>query len=854
MRFIVGFFGAIFSAVTLGLVFAALGVGGLLFTYSRGLPDHEALSQYAPPTISRIYSRQGMIVDEFATERRLFTPAEEIPDLVSFAFVSAEDRNFYTHSGYDPRAIVAAFVDAVRSRGQDVRGASTITQQVMKNFLLDSSRTVERKVREIILAARIERTLSKDRILELYLNEIFLGQNSYGVTAAAQTYFNATLEDLTLEQVAYLAALPQAPSRFHPVNDYERAVGRRDYVLREMYENGYVTLEEMEAAQAMPLETVQGGHIEGRRLTRPPRNYFTDEIRRQLSAQYGADEFFSGGYAVRSTMDESLQEVAEASLRRALERYDRNLGTWRGAADTIEPGLLTEEASWRDALRGAEIARDVDGWFAAVVLEVGDSSARIGIEGVEDDDDGHFIPAEDVTWARPLLEDGSRGSTARVAGDLLSVGDVVHVRRMTNDSDGSFIRWTLRQIPEVQGGFMAMDVHTGRVLAMQGGFSYQYSSFNRATQATRQPGSSFKPFVYAAALDSGYGPNTIVIDAPIEVATGDGIWRPTNASNQFYGPSPLRTGIERSRNLMTVRLAQDVGMETVARYAERFGVYDDMQPFLANALGSQETTLFRMVAAYAMFANGGERVEPTLVDRIQNRYGETVYRHDQRLCPDCGEAEIEAGLAPRIVSTRERVIDPITAYQLTSMMRGVVQRGTASGSVNLPVPTAGKTGTTNDARDVWFVGFTSNIVAGCYIGYDQPESLGRGASGGGMCGPVFQRFMLEAIEEYGSGDFPVPEGGAFYPIDRYSGARLPSGASGENVVYELFRAGEAPFEGLLSVIDGGWAMSSDIPMFSQEGGDGGGGGQGTVVETSDGDAARVPTNTGFGTLSSGGLY
>ncbi|OAN78033.1 penicillin-binding protein [Jannaschia sp. EhC01] len=854
MRFIIGFFGAIFSAVTLGLVFAALGVGGLIYMYSQGLPDHETLSQYSPPTISRIYSRQGMIVDEFATERRLFTPAEEIPDLVSFAFVSAEDRNFYNHQGYDPRAIVAAFVDAVRSRGQDVRGASTITQQVMKNFLLDGSRTVERKVREIILAARIERTLSKDRILELYLNEIFLGQNSYGVTAAAQTYFNATLEDLTLEQVAYLAALPQAPSRFHPVDDYERAINRRDYVLREMYENGYVTREEMEAAQASPLETVQGGHIEAYRLSRPPRNYFTDEIRRQLSAQFGADEFFSGGYAVRSTMDESLQEVAEASLRQALERYDRNLGTWRGATDTIDPALLTDEVTWRAALADADIARDVDGWFAAVVLEVGDSSARIGIEGVEDDDDGHFIPANDVTWARPLREDGSRGNTARVAGDLLSVGDVVHVRRMTSDSDGSFIRWTLRQIPEVQGGFMAMDVHTGRVLAMQGGFSYQYSSFNRATQATRQPGSSFKPFVYAAALDSGYSPNTIVIDAPIEVATGEGIWRPQNASNQFYGPSPLRTGIERSRNLMTVRLAQDVGMETVARYAERFGVYDEMQPFLANSLGSQETTLFRMVAAYAMFANGGERVEPTLVDRIQNRYGETVYRHDQRLCPDCELASLEPGLAPRIVSTRERVIDPITAYQLTSMMRGVVDRGTASGTVNLPVPTAGKTGTTNDARDVWFVGFTSNIVAGCYIGYDQPESLGRGASGGGMCGPVFQRFMLEAIEEYGSGDFPVPEGGQFYPIDRFSGARLPDGARGDNVVYELFRAGEEPYQGLLSAIDGGWAMSSDIPMFTQGDDGGGGGGQGTLVETSDGETVRVPTNTGFGTLSSGGLY
>ena len=852
IRFILGVFGAIFSAVTLGLVAAALTVGGVLFMFARDLPDVQTLSNYTPATISRIYSREGRIVDEFASERRLFVPAEDIPDLVAHAFVSAEDRNFYEHQGYDPRAIMAAVVEAVRSRGEDVRGASTITQQVMKNFLLDGSRTVERKVQEIILAARIEQTLSKDRILELYLNEIFLGQNSYGVAAAAQTYFNTDLDDLTLPQVAYLAALPQAPSRFHPVDDYERSISRRNYVLREMFENGYISQDEMTVAQDAPLETVQGGHITPFRAEVPPRNHFTDEIRRQLSSQYGEEEFFSGGYTVRATMDQDLQDVAERALRRGLERFDRAQGLWRGATDTIDPALLTDETAWRAALADADIPRDIDGWYAAVVLAVGDSSARIGIEGVPEDADGHFIPADDVTWARPVDEDGNRGSTARVAGDLLAVGDVVHVREMTRDSDGAFLRWTLRQVPEVQGGFMAMDVNTGRVIAMQGGFSYQDSSFNRATQATRQPGSSFKPFVYAAALDSGYSPNTIVIDAPIELETPQGIWRPTNASNQFYGPAPLRTGIERSRNLMTVRLAQDVGMDTVARYAERFGVYDDMQPFLANSLGSQETTLYRMVAAYAMFANGGERVEPTLIDRIQDRFGNTVYRHDQRLCPDCQLASLDAGMGPRIVSTRERVMNAITAYQLTSMMEGVVERGTASATVNLPVPAAGKTGTTNDARDVWFVGFTSTIVAGCYIGYDQPRSLGRGAGGGSMCGPVFNEFMLAATQEYGGGPFRVPPGGEFYPIDRTSGQLLAAGAQGTNVVREYFRIGEEPIFGLLAVVDGGFAMGSDLPMFTA--GEGDDDGDGETVTTSTGEAARVPTGSGFGTLSSGGLY
>ena len=859
IRFILGVFGAIFSWITLAMFFAALTIGGILWMYARDLPDHQTLAQYTPPTISRIYSREGEIVDEFAQERRLFVPAEDIPDMIAHAFVSAEDRNFFEHGGYDPRAIAAAFVEAVRSRGRDVRGASTITQQVMKNFLLDGSRTIERKVQEIILAARIEETLSKERILELYLNEIFLGQNSYGVAAAAQTYFNAPLSSLSVEQAAYLAALPQAPSNFHPVRDYERAISRRNYVLREMFENGYISREEMERAQGTSLETVQGGHIEPFRNSLPPRNYFTDQIRRQLSGDFGTDEFFSGGYSVRATMDENLQEVAERAFRRALESYDRSQGVWHGASDRIDPALLAaaDEAGWRDLLSDADIPRDVDGWHAAVVLSVGDSSARIGIEDVVEDEDGHFIPANDVTWARPRREDGTLGSTARVAGDLLSVGDVVHVRAMTSDSDGSFIRWTLRQIPEVQGGFMAMDVNTGRVLAMQGGFSYQHSVFNRATQATRQPGSSFKPFVFAAALDSGYGPNTIVIDAPIAVETGAGIWRPSNASNRFYGPSPLRTGIELSRNLMTVRLAQDVGMETVARYAERFGVYDNMDPFLANSLGSQETTLFRMVAAYAMFANGGERVEPTLVDRVQDRFGRTVYRHDQRLCPDCELASLEPGLAPRIVSNRERVMDAITAYQLTSMMRGVVDRGTAARTVNLPVPIAGKTGTTNDARDVWFVGFSSTIVAGCYIGFDQPRPLGRGASGGGMCGPVFNEFMQEAIAEYGAGDFRVPPGGRFYNIDRFSGQRLPDDARGEHVVAEYFRDGEEPIFGMLAVVDGGFAMGSNLPIFGRgetDSEDGTPVSDGATVTTSTGEDARVPTETGFGTLSAGGLY
>lgn len=827
----------------------ALTVGAIFWMYGRDLPSHESLAEYTPPTISRIYSGQGRIIDEFAKERRLFAPAETIPDLIKQAFVSAEDKNFYEHAGYDLRGIALAGFDAVRTRGRDVRGASTITQQVMKNFLLGGERKAERKIQEIILASRIEETLDKEGILELYLNEIFLGQNSYGVAAASQTYFNKTLDELAPHEAAMLASLPKAPSQFHPVRRKDRLLQRRNFVLKEMMENEYITEATYEVEREAELKSVQNGDFESFRNELPLRDYFTDEIRRQLSDDFGESEFFTGGLSVRATIDNEMQPIAATALQRQLESYDRSQGIWHGTGKTIPVDQLGDEATWREALSNVRIARDIrleNEWYPAVVLEVGQNEARLGIEGVEEDEDGHWVPAKDVQWARKRLSDGSLAQKARVAGDLVAVGEVVHVRRMTADNDASFIHWTLRQVPKVQGGFVAMDVDTGRVIAMQGGFSYQASVFNRATQAKRQPGSSFKPFVYAAALDSDYTPATIVVDAPIEIDTPQGLWRPRNSSDKFYGPTPLRTGIEQSRNLMTIRLAEEVGMDTVANYAESFGVYNNMGRFLANSLGSEETTLYQMVAAYAMFANGGERVQPTLVDRVQDRYGKTIYRHDDRACDECKVASLEPGFSPRIISNRERVMDPITAYQLTSMMTGVVKRGTARKTVNLSVPTAGKTGTTNDAKDVWFVGFTKNIVAGCFIGYDTPKSLGRGASGGGMCGPVFNTFMKEATKKYGGGDFDVPPGGFFLKIDRFTGARLSDDATGDNVVAEYFRDGEEPVFGI--VFDGGFAMGADLPLFEEVGV------TSRQVTTSTGKKAVVGPKATFGTLSSGGLY
>jgi len=852
IRFILSSLGGLFSWIVTALFFGALVIGAIFWMYSRNLPSHEQLAQYTPKTISRIYNGEGRLIDEFAEERRIFVPIQDIPDLVKDAFISAEDKHFWSHPGYDARGMVAALVQAVQSGGQDVRGASTITQQVMKNFLLSSDRSMERKIKELILASRVEKALSKERILELYLNEIFLGQNSYGVAAAAQTYFNKTLSQLEPHEAATLAAMPASPSNFHPVRNMEKLQGRRNYVLNEMWQNGYISEETYRSERLKPVRSVQNGDFPPFREALPPRDYFTDEIRRQLSKTFGQEEFFGGGLTIRATVSPEMQDHAATALQNALEKYDRGLGIWRGTGATIPEDQLGDERSWRaalDAVPTDKAPRDIAGWHPAVVLALDGGSARIGIEGIEEDGDGHWIPAEDVTWARKLNSDGKLGPRAKRASDLVDVGDVVLVRAMTKDADGSFIRWTLRQVPRIEGAFMAMDVNTGRVIAMQGGFSYQSSVFNRATQAMRQPGSNFKPFVYAAALDSGFTPETIVVDAPIEVNTPQGLWRPKNASNKYYGPTPLRTGLEQSRNLMTIRIAQEIGMETVAQYAERFGVYNPMNPFLANALGAQETTMYQLISAYAMFANGGKRVEPTLVDRVQDRWGRTIYRHDQRQCTDCRAANLAQGLGPRIVSSEEQVIDPVTAFQMISLMEGVVRRGSGS-AVNLPVPVAGKTGTTNDAKDVWFTGFTSNIVASCYMGYDQPRGLGPGAYGGTLCVPVFNEFMKEAVKTYGGTKFKVPPGGHWVKFNRFTGERLPDDATGDFVQAEYLRDGQEQMAGIGFVVDGGFAMGANLPLFAQGETDGGG----TAVTTSTGQTKVIPKKANFGTVSSGGLY
>ena len=768
--------------ITLALVVVLIAGASAVWWFGSDLPDTEGLARYEPATMSRVYSTSGDTVAEYARERRLFAPIEEIPPLVKNAFISAEDKNFYSHSGVDAVGVLKAIAQfsLAKVQGKDarLRGASTITQQVMKNFLLSGERAYERKIKEAILAYRIEKTLSKDRILELYLNEIFFGQRAYGVAAAALTYFGKNLDQLTIEEAAYLAALPKAPSNLHPVRHKDVALNRRNYVIGELIDNGYITEEEGEAARNADLVTVleEGGTG----FATPTHDYFGEEIRRELIAEMTEDGVYGGGMAIRATIDPELQLYAREALQAGLEKYDRPRG-YRGPVAQIE-GF--DAASWREQLAEVEAPRGFAGWSLGVVLSVADGAAAVGVEGLDEPGTASLSYASEKSWVG-----GSFGS----ADALWSPGDVIYLKPVFEKDSDVPARWSLRQIPEVQGAFMAMDPVTGRVLAMQGGFAYQTSVYNRATQALRQPGSSFKPFVYAAALQEGYTPNTIVLDAPVVVDQGDGtLWKPKNYSDRFYGPSPLRVGIEKSRNLMTVRIAQDVGMDLVAWYAERFGVYDDMPELLSYALGAGDTSLYRMVTAYAMFANGGRRIQPTLIDRIQNRRGETVFRHDKRLCLDCVDFEYEGGEMPTVERTGEQVMDGLIAYQLVSMMEGVTSRGTAARLSALGFPVAGKTGTTNDGRDAWFLGFTPNLVAGCYIGFDQPKPLGKGGTGGGLCAPVFQDFMERAMANRPKPEFQPPRDARAVKISLSTGRRLPDDAEGGNVVVEFFPAENVP--------------------------------------------------------------
>jgi len=755
---------------------AGVAVGAVyLTTVSAHLPDYTVLKDYQPPVTTRVHAADGTLLAEYARERRLFQPIETVPPLLVQAFLAAEDKDFYTHGGIAIDGVVRAVRDNVLQRidggtGPMV-GASTITQQVAKNFLLTADQTWDRKIQEAILAIRIESTFSKDKILELYLNEIFLGLNSYGVAAAALNYFDKALYQLTLSEAAYIAALPKGPNNYHPFRRPEAAISRRNWVIDRMLENGYITADAAKEAKDEPLNVIP--RASGSQLYSA--EYFTEEVRRELAKLYGEDQLYGGGLSVRTTLEPNLQEYARRALMDGLIAYDHTKG-FRGPVASIEIG-----EDW--GLDVAKVAplRDVPEWTLAVVLEMGGNEAKIGLRPANDVDNGVRPERATGTLSGPEVK-----WVSKPLSDILKVGDVVYVAPVAG-KDGIY---TLEQVPEIEGALVAMDPRTGRVLALVGGFSFAESEFNRATQALRQPGSSFKPIVYAAALDNGYTPASVVLDAPVEIRNSDGsIWRPENYAQQFYGPQTLRRGIERSRNVMTVRLAKDIGMPLVAEYAKLFGVYDTMQPVLAMALGAGETTDMRMTAAYATIANGGRKIVPTLIDRIQDRYGVTVYRHDARLCDGCTATNWQGQGEPLIIDNREQVLDPMTAYQITSMMEGVVQRGTGTGAKSLGRPVAGKTGTTNDYKDAWFVGFTPELAVGVYVGYDKPRSMGNAVTGGSFAVPIFTDFVAKALQGKPATQFSVPSGMSSVWISPSSGVKANQG---EQAILEAFKPGTGP--------------------------------------------------------------
>jgi penicillin-binding protein 1A len=795
---LIGYFFGMACVLFLGV---AAAVAIYLSGMTRDLPDYEVLSSYEPPVATRVHAGNGALMTEYARERRLFLPIQAVPDRVKAAFLSAEDKNFYNHPGVDITGLGRAVM--LLASGGPMQGGSTITQQVAKNFLLTNERSFERKIKEAILSFRIEQAYSKDKILELYLNEIFFGLNSYGIAGAALTYFDKSVTELTTAEAAYLAALPKGPNNYHPFRHEQAALERRNWVIDRMAENGYITQVDADDAKTQPLG-VTPRRGSGTVLAS---EYFSEEVRRQLIERYGDKALYEGGLSVRTSLDPDLQVIARKVLQNGLLDYDERRG-YHGPAATVETS-----PDWAVSLatliadNKVPVLRDVPEWKIAVVLGVSASEVEIGLEpenGSKTDPDRETgkISADDMKWAYQDAE-GAR-KTAKGPDGVLKTGDVIYVEPLQPGGNA----YRLRQPPKVQGGFVAMDPNTGRVLAMVGGFSYAQSEFNRATQAKRQPGSSFKPFVYAAALDNGYTPASVVLDAPIEIVSGNQVWRPSNyGEKDGSGPATLRTGIENSRNQMTVRLAQDMGMELVAEYAERFGIYDKLAPYLPMALGSGETTVMRMVSAYAVIANGGKQIKPTIIDRIQDRYGKTIFRHEERGCETCNASEWANQEEPTLIDNREQVLDPMTAYQITSMMEGVVQRGSAAGKI--PVKdrsVAGKTGTTNDAKDTWFVGFTPNIVAGLYLGFDTPAPLGNRATGGGLAAPIFGAFLEQAAKLMPAEKFQVPEGMQFIAVNRKTGMMAFDGEP--NTIVEAFKPGTGPAD-VFQVIGEGEYMTQE---------------------------------------------
>ena len=729
-----------------GILILFIAIITILWVYSNKLPDYKFLKMYKPAVSSKLYSGGGELVSDFSSEKRIFVPYDTIPKIVINSFLSAEDKNFFTHPGVDAKGIVRATINNISNivSSKRLEGASTITQQVAKNFLLTNEVSINRKIKEAILAFRIERALSKERILELYLNQIYLGEGSYGIASASLEYFDKPISKLNYAEASLLAALPKAPSKYNPFKNVDLAKYRRNLVIKNLLENSYIDKKKYNEIinSEIKLRKRKKTYLEDAR-------YYVEDVRKYLVEKYGFDKIYKQGLTIKTPINLDLQSIATQSLRGGLEKYDKRKG-WRGS---ILNKKITDQ--WNKNLEKYKLEKSID-WNLAIVKKINKFSVEIETEKKVQG----IIKYEDVSWTKKELN------------KIFKIGDIVYVK---NIKDNLF---SLKQVPKANGGIVVLNPYTGRVLAMSGGFSFKLSEFNRATQALRQPGSAFKPFVYALALENQFTPSSLILDAPVVLDQGQDLkmWKPENYGKKFYGPSTIRIGLEKSRNLMTVRIAQEIGIDKIANFAKSLKIYDNPEELLSISLGSEETTLLKLTSAYSSFVNGGKLIEPIFLDRIQDSEGITIFNSEKRICEKCKEISYLGNNIPKIKDNFPQIFSEETAYQITSMLEGAIKRGTGRKLRDLNLDLAGKTGTTNDNTDAWFVGFTSNLVIGVYVGHDEPKTLGKYETGSKTAIPIFKSFIKNAIKKGDARPFKVAKNIKFLVIDQKTGKKAHFGS------------------------------------------------------------------------------
>ena len=736
-------------------ILGLLGILSVLWYYSNDLPDYKFLKNYKPPISSKLYSSNGQLLSEFSSEKRIFVPYNSIPKLVVNSFLSAEDKNFFSHPGVDAKGVLRAIINNISNllSSRRLEGASTITQQVAKNFLLTNEVSINRKLKEAILAFRIERALNKERIIELYLNQIYLGEGSYGIASASLQYFDKSISELNYAEAALLAALPKAPSRYNPFKNVELAKYRRNLVLKNLKDNNYINEAELKkfSESDINLKKRKSVYLENS-------NYYVEDIRKLIVDRYGFDKVYKQGFNINTPLNLDLQEQATKSLREGLIEFDKKKG-WRGPL--LKKNLNSE---WSKNLSKYKLEESIN-WKLSIIKKINRFSVDIEtIEGTQGQ-----IEFSSIDWTKKNFE------------EMFEVGDIIYAENIKDN------KFNLRQLPRVNGAIVVMDPFTGRILALSGGFSFKDSEFNRATQAYRQPGSAFKPFVYALALENGYTPASLILDAPIVFDQGEDLklWKPENYGKTFYGPSTLRTGVEKSRNLMTVRIAQNLGIKKIINFAKELNIYENPEELLSLSLGSSETTLLNLTTAYCSFVNGGKLIKPKFIDRIQDSEGSTIFNSESRECDGCNEISYLSDEVPKIKNNFKQVMSKETAYQITSILEGTVKRGTAKGLKDLNLDLAGKTGTTNKNTDTWFIGFTSNYVIGVYVGYDEPSSLGRYETGATTAMPIFKNFVKNAVKKENARPFKVPQGIKMLVVNSINGER--ASYNDESIIIEAFK-------------------------------------------------------------------